>query len=421
MKTTSEESKFTVASILSSMANGHGISQFSPVYENTLTPTSVSTASTPLLTPSTMANIEQTFIELSSVPAHASQSNMHQSNITLQRAQSGFVPPVIAQAVYSDESSNDQDWYTPPAKRVRSEYSVNGSAILIAPDSTSNRRRPTGPRRRKHEEQLTVEEESRRGVRRERNKLAAAKCRQRRVDQTNVLTQETEELEEVKANLENELETLQQVKEHLEFVLQAHNPLCKKHKPDIKTESSYTSCTSESCTTATTTTAVPTARPTSLALPTATLPSVSEAGIPITTPSSIFPAFTPSSMITTLGLDNLIDHTGLTPLTGGRTGLTPLLNGSTGLTPLLNGGRTGLTPLLSGSTGLTPLLFGGRTGLTPLLSGSTGLTPILSGSTGLTPITSGPASNCGIQQRESDGSSPENQLNSPTGRNLITL
>jgi len=410
MKTTSEESKFTVASILSSMANGHGISQFSvpgPVYENTLTPTSVSTATTPLLTPSTLANIEQTFIELSSVPAQASQSNMHQSNITLQRAQSGFVPPVIAQAVYSDESSNDQDWYTPPAKRVRSEYSVNGSAILIAPDSTSNRRRPTGPRRRKHEEQLTTEEEQRRGVRRERNKLAAAKCRQRRVDQTNVLTQETEELEEVKANLENELETLQQVKEHLEFVLQAHNPLCKKHTSAIKTESFSTSCTSESCTTATTTTAVPTARPTSLALsaaslPAASLPSVSEAGIPITTPSSIFPAFTPSSMITTLGLDNLIDHTGLTPLTGGRTGLTPLLNGS---------------------TGLTPLLFGGRTGLTPLLSGSTGLTPILSGSVGLTPVTStsGPASNCGIQQRESDGSSPENQLNSPTGRNLITL
>ena len=36
--------------------------------------------------------------------------------------------------------------------------------------------------------QLSAEEEHRRSVRRERNKLAAAKCRQRRVDQTNQLT-----------------------------------------------------------------------------------------------------------------------------------------------------------------------------------------------------------------------------------------
>ena len=35
--------------------------------------------------------------------------------------------------------------------------------------------------------QLSPEEEERRRLRRERNKLAAAKCRQRRVDQTNTL------------------------------------------------------------------------------------------------------------------------------------------------------------------------------------------------------------------------------------------
>lgn len=35
--------------------------------------------------------------------------------------------------------------------------------------------------------QLTPEEEERRQLRRERNKLAAAKCRQKRVDQTNQL------------------------------------------------------------------------------------------------------------------------------------------------------------------------------------------------------------------------------------------
>ena len=37
--------------------------------------------------------------------------------------------------------------------------------------------------------QLTPEEEQKRRVRRERNKLAAAKCRQRRVDHTNALVE----------------------------------------------------------------------------------------------------------------------------------------------------------------------------------------------------------------------------------------
>merc|ERR1711884_183733 len=156
-KTSPEESKFTVASILSSMANGTQFTVPGPGYENAVTPTTISTATTPLLTPTTLSNLEQTFIELSSVPSQASQSNiveLHPSNqVThrdVHRIQSGFVPPIVQQADYSDESSNDQDWYTPPAKHVRGEqtYSVNGSAILIAPDSTSNaRRRPTGPRK----------------------------------------------------------------------------------------------------------------------------------------------------------------------------------------------------------------------------------------------------------------------------------
>merc|ERR1711884_737227 len=143
-KTSPEESKFTVASILSSMANGTQFTVPGPAYENAVTPTTVSTATTPLLTPTTLANLEQTFIELSSVQSQASQSNvtnvveLHPSNqVThrdVHRIQSGFVPPIVQQADYSDESSNDQDWYTPPAKRVHSEqtYSVNGSAILIA-------------------------------------------------------------------------------------------------------------------------------------------------------------------------------------------------------------------------------------------------------------------------------------------------
>ncbi|KAK1170429.1 fos-related antigen 2-like isoform X1 [Acipenser oxyrinchus oxyrinchus] len=81
--------------------------------------------------------------------------------------------------------------------------------------------------RRKRDEQLTPEEEEKRRIRRERNKLAAAKCRNRRRELTEQLQDETEVLEEEKADLQKEIETLQKEKDKLEFMLVAHNPVCK--------------------------------------------------------------------------------------------------------------------------------------------------------------------------------------------------
>ncbi|MGH0147166.1 UNVERIFIED_CONTAM: hypothetical protein FKN15_041485 [Acipenser sinensis] len=81
--------------------------------------------------------------------------------------------------------------------------------------------------RRKRDEQLTPEEEEKRRIRRERNKLAAAKCRNRRRELTEQLQDETEMLEEEKAGLQKEIESLQKEKDKLEFVLVAHNPVCK--------------------------------------------------------------------------------------------------------------------------------------------------------------------------------------------------
>ncbi|XP_068573817.1 fos-related antigen 2 [Cebidichthys violaceus] len=81
--------------------------------------------------------------------------------------------------------------------------------------------------RRKRDEQLTPEEEEKRRVRRERNKLAAAKCRNRRRELTEMLQGETEKLEEEKSDLQKEIENLQKEKDKLEFMLVAHNPVCK--------------------------------------------------------------------------------------------------------------------------------------------------------------------------------------------------
>lgn len=76
-------------------------------------------------------------------------------------------------------------------------------------------------------QQLSPEEEEKRRIRRERNKLAAAKCRNRRRELTEKLQAETEELEEEKSGLQKEIAELQKEKEKLEFMLVAHGPVCK--------------------------------------------------------------------------------------------------------------------------------------------------------------------------------------------------
>lgn len=64
-------------------------------------------------------------------------------------------------------------------------------------------------------------------MRRERNKLAAAKCRNRRKELTDFLQAETDKLEDEKSALQREIEELQKQKERLELVLEAHRPICK--------------------------------------------------------------------------------------------------------------------------------------------------------------------------------------------------
>ncbi|XP_076971780.1 fos-related antigen 1 isoform X2 [Tamandua tetradactyla] len=83
------------------------------------------------------------------------------------------------------------------------------------------------PHRRPPVPQISPEEEERRRVRRERNKLAAAKCRNRRKELTDFLQAETDKLEGEKSGLQREIEELQKQKERLELVLEAHRPICK--------------------------------------------------------------------------------------------------------------------------------------------------------------------------------------------------
>ncbi|XP_013862979.1 proto-oncogene c-Fos [Austrofundulus limnaeus] len=76
-------------------------------------------------------------------------------------------------------------------------------------------------------EQITPEEEEKRRIRRERNKQAAAKCRNRRRELTDTLQAETDMLEDEKSSLQNDIANLMKEKERLEFILAAHQPICK--------------------------------------------------------------------------------------------------------------------------------------------------------------------------------------------------
>jgi len=117
---------------------------------------------------------------------------------------------------FSDDSSNQE---MPTAGGAPSGSKKRSSA--------DRPRQLPGPKSRRRLEDMTQEEISRRQRRRERNKAAAARCRQRRLDLTNQLLTETQQLESEGQKLEREIENLRRQRDQLQFVLDAHRPVCR--------------------------------------------------------------------------------------------------------------------------------------------------------------------------------------------------
>ncbi|XP_051954754.1 protein c-Fos-like [Xyrauchen texanus] len=133
-----------------------------------------------------------------------------------------FVPTVTAIS-----SCPDLQWMVQPM--VSSVAPSNGGARSYTP---SPYMRVTGTKslssnKRASTEQLFPEDEEKKRVRRERNKMAAAKCRNRRRELTDTLQAETDQLEDEKSTLQNDISSLLKQKERLEFILAAHKPICK--------------------------------------------------------------------------------------------------------------------------------------------------------------------------------------------------
>ncbi|XP_066505710.1 fos-related antigen 1a [Hoplias malabaricus] len=165
---------------------------------------------------------------------------------------SSFVPSLNAIT-----SNQDLQWLVQPSllptagpsRPIRQPYPlpprISSMNPLPAPQPHFLRpgviRPPTGPggsTRRRNDEQLSQEELERRRIRRERNKLAAAKCRNRRRELTDTLQSETDLLEDEKSRLQKEIADLQKEKEKLELVLEAHRPICKVQDSDSDSDSS---------------------------------------------------------------------------------------------------------------------------------------------------------------------------------------
>jgi len=79
--------------------------------------------------------------------------------------------------------------------------------------------------------QLTTEDEDRRQRRRERNKVAATKCRNRKKERTGILMQESDVLEDQNVSFRSEIQRLETEKRRLMDVLAMHSPNCLKTPP----------------------------------------------------------------------------------------------------------------------------------------------------------------------------------------------
>ncbi|XP_065139114.1 protein FosB isoform X1 [Paramisgurnus dabryanus] len=150
--------------------------------------------------------------------------------ITTSQDLQWMVQPTLISSVAPGQSATGSSTMTQPV--ALDPYDLPGTSFSAGGFTPPSSDAP-GPvrqsrsRRRTRDEALTPEEEEKRRVRRERNKLAAAKCRNRRRELTDRLQSETDILEEEKAELEAEISELQKEKERLEFVLVAHQPSCK--------------------------------------------------------------------------------------------------------------------------------------------------------------------------------------------------
>ncbi|XP_072221135.1 protein c-Fos-like [Leuresthes tenuis] len=212
---------------------------FRVMYHNSLTPDMDSVSPT-LRTESPVGTLCQKTPEDASSPASSSESNAKEVSQDMSAQDTPFVPTVTAIS-----STPDFQWMVQPTIITSVSPSLGSKQANEAQSSQQATPKAGGNKgknavRKGKTEQLSPEEEEKKRLRRERNKMAAAKCRNRRRELTDTLQAETDKLEEEKSALETEIANLLKEKERLEFILATHKPVCQMSE---ELESIFQECT----------------------------------------------------------------------------------------------------------------------------------------------------------------------------------
>lgn len=107
---------------------------------------------------------------------------------------------------------------------IQNKRMSTGMSTLTTDRACMNTERPTELPGMKRE--AVPEENDRRKRRRERNKIAAAKCRNKKKEKTDNLQKESEKLESINAELKAQIEELKNQKQQLVYMLNLHRPTC---------------------------------------------------------------------------------------------------------------------------------------------------------------------------------------------------
>ncbi|XP_070844252.1 protein c-Fos-like [Chaetodon trifascialis] len=164
-----------------------------------------------------------------------SLSSVDSAKDTETSAADSFVPTVTAIS-----TSPDLRWMVQPTvitsvspSSGRAKTKTHGANQSSSRAAASKAKPST---RKGLKDKPSKEEEERRRIRRERNKIAAAKCRNRRRELIDTLQAETDRLEDEKAVLQTEIEELLKEKERLEQVFASHKPSCKLPASDNESD-----------------------------------------------------------------------------------------------------------------------------------------------------------------------------------------
>jgi len=137
-----------------------------------------------------------------------------QTNIRQQKKPQTFQRTMITRSLSNMSNSSGKNSTKP--------YYPGEDKCFATARKSSAKGRKSNRRISPEEEAMSAEERERLRLRRQRNKEAAARCRKRRVDQTNSLQDQVDHWVAKKRIMEEEIGALRQQKEELEFMLSQH-------------------------------------------------------------------------------------------------------------------------------------------------------------------------------------------------------